>query len=64
MDEERGLPAERSGADERRRPPGDFTTEQLQEDTARFLDELRRRTEKKQRQLPRKKRGPPPAKAS
>jgi hypothetical protein len=40
-------------------PPGDFTSDELREQTARFLDELRRRAEKKKRQ-PHKKPGPPP----
>ena len=59
MEEERRVPAERSDRNERTPPPGDFTSQELQEDTARFLDELRRRTEEKQR-LRRKKPGPPP----
>ncbi len=58
------MPAERSGADERRPPPGDFTSEELQEATARFLAELRRRTEQKKRRLPNRNPGPPPTKPS
>jgi len=42
-----------------KRPPGDFTSEELAADTARFLDELRRRAEQ-QRQIPRPRSGPPP----
>jgi hypothetical protein len=44
---------------ERSTPPGDFTSDELREQTARFLAELRRRAEKKRRELP-KKPGPPP----
>jgi hypothetical protein len=46
--------------DEREPPPGDFTSQELREDTARFLDELRRRAENKRRREPHKKSGPPP----
>jgi hypothetical protein len=44
---------------ERSTPPGDFTSEELREQTARFLAELRHRAEKKRSKLP-KKPGPPP----
>ena len=44
-------------AEERKRPPGDFTSEELEEDTARFLEEVKRRT---QRRPVRRKAGPPP----
>jgi predicted Zn-dependent peptidase len=44
---------------ERSTPPGDFTSDELREQTARFLAELRRRAEKKRREPP-KKPGPPP----
>jgi hypothetical protein len=47
-------------AEDRTDPPGDFTSPELREDTARFLEELRRRAEKKKGQEPRKKPGPPP----
>jgi hypothetical protein len=43
-----------------RQPPGDFTSDDLREDTARFLDELRRRADKKKLRAPYKKPGPPP----
>jgi hypothetical protein len=57
MNEERAKgDAERDG---HKRPPGDFTSEELEKDTARFLDELRRRAEK-QRQSSRRRRVPPP----
>jgi len=46
--------------DERKDPPGDFTSQKLREDTARFLDELRRRAEEKRRRQPPRKPGPPP----
>jgi hypothetical protein len=46
----------------RTQPPGDFTSDELREDTARFLDELRRRAERKRRREPHKKPGPPPPK--
>jgi hypothetical protein len=52
--------AEESEVDERKDPPGDFTSQKLREDTARFLDELRRRAEEKRRRQPPKKPGPPP----
>ena len=55
------MPAERARADEKKPPPGDFTSEKLQEDTARFLAELRRRAENKKRRAPLRKPGPPPA---
>jgi hypothetical protein len=45
---------------DRKPPPGDFTSDELREDTTRFLDELRRRAEKKQQRKPRKRPGPPP----
>jgi hypothetical protein len=45
---------------ERATPPGDFTSDELRQDTERFLDELRRRTEKKKQREPHKKPGPPP----
>jgi hypothetical protein len=45
---------------DRKPPPGDFTSDELREDTTRFLDELRRRAEKKQQREPRKRPGPPP----
>lgn len=51
-------PPERAD-DKQTEPPGDFTSPELREDTARFLAELRRRAEKRKR-LPRKKPGPPP----
>ena len=41
------------------RPPGDFTSEELEADTARFLEELRRRAAQ-QRRIPRRRSGPPP----
>jgi hypothetical protein len=44
---------------DREPPPGDFTSDELREDTIRFLDELRRRAEKKQQREPRRP-GPPP----
>jgi len=44
---------------DRATPPGDFTSDELREQTARFLDELRRRAEKR-RLKPHKKPGPPP----
>jgi hypothetical protein len=44
---------------ERSTPPGDFTSAEFREQTARFLAELRHRAEKKRRELP-KKPGPPP----
>jgi hypothetical protein len=53
-------PPERANSDKHREPPGDFISEELRKDTARFLDELRRRAEQKRRRLPRKKPGPPP----
>jgi hypothetical protein len=52
--------AEEPDIDERNDPPGDFTSEKLREDTARFLDELRRRAEVKRRRQPPKKPGAPP----
>ena len=45
---------------DRKPPPGDFTSDELREDTTRFLDELRRRAEKRQQREPRKQPGPPP----
>ena len=56
-------PDRRSGKTDRT-PPGDFTSEELQEDTARFLDELRRRAVEKERRAALKKPGPPPAEPS
>jgi len=47
---------------DRTEPPGDFTSDELRDDTARFLDELRRRAERKRRREPHKKPGPPPPK--
>jgi len=44
---------------DRATPPGDFTSDELREQTARFLDELRHRAEKR-RLKPHKKSGPPP----
>lgn len=44
----------------RKPPPGDFTSDELREDTMRFLDELRRRAEKRQQREPRRRPGPPP----
>jgi hypothetical protein len=61
MEDEPKTPERRSGEEEGKRPPGDFTSKELQEDTARFLDELRRRAEEKQRRAPLRKSGPPPA---
>ncbi len=61
MEEESRKPAEGARAAGRKPPPGDFTSEELQKDTARFLDELRQRAEQKKRKLPRRKTGPPPA---
>ena len=58
------MPAEKACTDERGRPPGDFTSEELREDTARFLDELRLRAEHKKRKAPLRKSGPPPAEHS
>ena len=46
--------------EKRKKPPGDFTSKELREDTARFLDELRRRAEHRSKKLPSKKPGPPP----
>jgi hypothetical protein len=63
MEDEPKKPAGRSRSDERT-PPGDFTSEQLQEDTARFLEELRRRAEQKKRKAPLRKSGPPPAESA
>ena len=60
MEDEQHLPADDPGDETPKRPPGDFTSEELQEDTARFLHELRQRAEQKERRLPRKKSGPPP----
>jgi hypothetical protein len=45
---------------DREPPPGYFTSDELREDTTRFLDELRRRAEQKRRREPRKRPGPPP----
>jgi hypothetical protein len=56
MEEKRRTPPD---ADERSQPPGDFTSPELQEDTARFLAELRRRAEQRRRRLEHKKPGPP-----
>jgi hypothetical protein len=60
MEDDPRMPAEKTHDDPRRRPPGDFTSEELQEDTARFLDELRRRADHKKRRAPLRKSGPPP----
>ena len=60
MEENCGARADRFEAEHRPQPPGDFTSQELREDTARFLDELRRRAEAKKRREPRKKSGPPP----
>jgi hypothetical protein len=62
MEDEPRKPADANRDDERTPPPGDFTSQELQEDTARFLDELRRRAEQKKRRAPLRKSGPPPAK--
>lgn len=64
MEDEPSMPAERGRADEKNPPPGDFTSEELQEATARFLAELRRRAENKKRRAPLRKSGPPPAQSS
>jgi hypothetical protein len=60
MDEERETPDVSPNGDRRKDPPGDFTSKELEEDTARFLEEVRRRAEK-QRRHTRRRRGPPPA---
>jgi hypothetical protein len=60
MDEERETPDAGADGDRRTGPPGDFTSKELEEDTARFLEELRRRAER-QRRHTRRRRGPPPA---
>jgi len=58
MDEERAKgDANRGG---HKRPPGDFTSEELEKDTARFLDDLRRRAEKQRRRSRRRRMQPPP----
>ena len=57
--EEKPPPPDRSPQQGRReRPPGDFTSEEFEADTARFLDELRRRAEKQRHT--RRRLGPPP----
>ncbi len=60
MSEKRDTPDDASGRKRRGRPPGDFTSKELQEDTARFLEELRRRAEQQER-VKRRRKGPPPA---
>ena len=61
MTEEPKTPADRPQEREDGEPPGAFTSPELQEDTARFLAELRRRAELKTRRAPLRKSGPPPA---
>jgi hypothetical protein len=61
MKDDRPTPLEQSKRRKQTQPPGDFTSPELREDTARFLDELRRRAEQKRRQLPRKPGPPPPS---
>lgn len=58
------MPAKGSRTDQGKPPPGDFTSEELQEDTARFLEELRRRAEHKRQKAPLRKSGPPPSETS
>jgi hypothetical protein len=60
MDEERETPDVAANGDRRKDPPGEFTSKELEEDTARFLEELRRRAENQRRHM-RRRRGPPPA---
>jgi hypothetical protein len=60
MQEEPKTPQCGSRAADRKRPPGDFTSEELEEDTARFLEEVRRRAEARERRAARRKPGPPP----
>jgi hypothetical protein len=62
VQDDRSTPVEPSKLEQKPQPPGDFTSPELKEDTARFLDELRRRAEQKRRQPP-KKPGPPPPSA-
>jgi hypothetical protein len=64
MEDEPRMPAERPRTDQRKPPPGDFTSAELQEDTARFLEELRRRAEHRKRKAPLRKSGPPPSQPS
>jgi hypothetical protein len=40
-------------------PPGDFLSEELRDETARFLDEVKRRINKRKEQNERPKLGPP-----
>jgi hypothetical protein len=59
MDDEHETPDVAPDRNKRKRPPGDFTSKELQEATARFLEDLRRRAEKQRRNTSRR-RGPPP----
>ncbi len=59
VEDERPPPDETQAGGQPERPPGDFTSEELEADTARFLEELRRRAEQ-QRRIPRRRSGPPP----